>query len=336
MSDLNDNKTAKTDKSPSKRIVFVAFDGAEPLDITGPISVFARANKLVPDSYETILASPNGQEITCDYGIVLGKTFVFSELELPIDTIMISGGSEVGLMTAVYNTDLIDHLKHLAPNIRRMGSVCTGAFILAATGLLNNRRVVTHWASCALLQKICPEVTVNEDAIFIYEDGIFTSAGVTAGIDAALALVEEDLGAAIAAQIAKSMVMFLRRPGGQSQYSQLLSAQTKATSRFADLIHWISKNLSRNLSVSVLAQKAGMSERNFSRNFKTETNKTPALFIRTLRLETAQLWLETTQLPIQQIALDTGFGSIDSLERAVTKQFGTTPSSLRKTYGSNA
>jgi transcriptional regulator GlxA family with amidase domain len=211
--------------------------------------------------------------------------------------------------------------------------VCTGAFVLAASGLLDKRSAVTHWASCTLLATLRPSINVDANAIYVRDGKFFTSAGVTASIDAALALVQEDLGRSVAAKIAKSMVLFLRRSGGQSQYSRALAAQSTANDKFSELINWISDNLSGDLSVASLAVQTGMSERNFMRKFSQETHTTPAAYVRTARLEAARDWLENTKWPVTRIARLAGFGSVDSLERAIKKQFDTTCSAHRHAYG---
>ena len=329
----NDINSAISANRVARQVVLIAFDGVQALDITGPSSVFARANDLVPQSYEVVHASPNGNRVQTQCGIVMAELVALQEIEPVIDTILVAGGSEEALRAVINDHKLLDWLKTMAPKTRRVGSVCTGAFVLAASGLLGNRRVVTHWASCTRLEQLWPNINVDADAIYVRDDHIFTSAGVTAAIDATLALVEEDLGRAIAAQIARSMVLFLRRSGGQSQYSNVLAAQSKASDKFTDLISWISDNLREDLSIPVLAQQASMSERNFMRKFQREISMSPATYVRSARLEAACGWLENTHWPIKRIAQLAGFGSSDSLERAIRKQFGTTPSSLRHAYG---
>ncbi len=329
----NDIYSAISARSESKRIVIVAYDGVQALDITGPSSVFARANDFVPQAYEVVHASPNGGQVRSQCGIVISELVCFDEIGPATDTILVAGGSEDALSAVIFDSGLLNWLKVMAPKTRRIGSVCTGAFILAACGLLDNRRAVTHWASCARLAQLWPSIKVDANAIYMRDGHIFTSAGVTAAIDAALALVEEDLGRAVAAQIAKSMVLFLRRSGGQSQYSNALAAQSKASDKFADLINWITDNLREDLSIPVLARQASMSERNFMRKFQHEINMTPAAYVRSARLEAACDWLESTSWPVKRIAALAGFGSSDSLERAIRKRFDTTPSALRHAFG---
>ena len=326
-------KSAKlTDKLP-RQVVLIAYDGVEPLDITGPSSVFGRANEYHPGSYDVVYASADGGKVTGASGLVLADLRPLRRIAKPIDTLLIAGGNETGIRDAIGKQNIPAFLAKAAPTTRRVGSVCTGAFILAMSGLLDGRRAVTHWASCDRLEEISPKTKVDPDAIYVRDGNVFTSAGVTAGIDAALALVEEDLGRGTAAEIARSMVLFLRRSGGQSQYSRALMAQSEATDRLGDLITWIANHLSTDLSVPILARRAGMSERSFCRKFKAETGYTPAAYVRAARLESARHLLETTNWPAKRIADRSGFGSVDSLEYAIRTGYGTTPMAIRNAYG---
>ncbi|MFK7976267.1 MAG: GlxA family transcriptional regulator [Halioglobus sp.] len=332
----NDRKAAKTAREKPRRIVIVAFDGAQDIDIAGPASVFARANEFAPNAYAVTHASPEGGDITLGSGLKIAELKDIQTLRGEIDTILVTGGTEQALRSVISAGRLPKWLKKMAPKTKRVGSVCTGAFILAASGLLDNHRAVTHWASCKLLQAMHPSIEVDANAIFVHEGRFFTSAGVSAAIDAALLLVEEDLGRTTAAQVAKSMVLFLRRSGGQSQYSRALAAQSNASGDLTDLVSWISENLDGDLSVTKLAERVGMSQRSFMRHFRQEIDMTPAAYIRLARLETACYWLENTQWPIKKIAKQAGFGSTDSLERAVRRQFDTTCAVLRDAYGASA
>ncbi len=337
MNGVNDNRAAKNANFDTnqmrRRIVIVTYDGVNSLDVSGPSSVFARANELAPASYEILHASPTGEKVCTQSGIVFADLAELCALTRPIDTIMVAGGGEKALRKVIAEGRLTTWLNEMASSTRRLGSVCTGAFILAAAGLLNNHRAVTHWASCAALEDNFPDVDVQPDALFIIENGIFTSAGVSASIDVSLALVEQDLGCEIAKEIAKSMVLFLRRSGGQSQYSNTLIAQMRVGAELSGLLSWIADNLTLDLSVPKLAVKAGMSERTFIRKFTAETDQTPAAYVRTLRLETARHFLETTRWPVKRVAQMAGFGSVDGLERAIQKRLKTSPSAIRNAYG---
>jgi transcriptional regulator GlxA family with amidase domain len=241
----------------------------------------------------------------------------------------VGGGSEEGLRTAILEEDLAVWIARNARRVRRIGSICTGAFVLAAAGLLDGRRAATHWASCEHLQRMRPAIDVDADAIFVKDPPIYTSAGVTAGIDLALSLVEEDLGSECAAIIAREMVLFLRRSGGQSQYSELLSIQAVTGATFSELIAWIAEHPASDLGVAALARRAGMSDRTFMRAFPRETGSTPAAFVRKTRVECARRLLETTNWPVKRIAERSGFGSEDSLERAFRSLLRQTPDQFR-------
>ncbi len=313
----------------SKTVVIVAFPGVQLLDVAGPSSVFSAVEREHPGSYNLIVASPRGGTVATNSGITLADTRSLAELPAVIDTVLIAGGAEDGLRQAVDNDGVADWARDIAPSVRRMGSVCTGAFVLAAAGLLDDRRATTHWYSCALLEELCPAARVDASAIFTMDPPIYTSAGVTTGIDLALALVEADHGNACSAKVARDLVVFIRRPGHQDQLSAGLQAQEKASGRIRDLLAWIIDNPTADLSVSALASKAGMSERNFTRTFKRETGRTPAWLVEQTRLERVVDLLERSDWPLARVAQRSGFGSVDALQRAFRRKFGTTPNAYR-------
>jgi transcriptional regulator GlxA family with amidase domain len=246
------------------------------------------------------------------------------------DTLLVAGGSR-GLKAAMERADLRRWLNVVAPKTRRYGSVCTGAFVLAAAGLLDGRRVATHWASCERLAKNFPNLEVDADSLYVVDGKVWTSAGVTTGIDMALALVEADLGAAMANLIARHFVLYARRPGYQSQFSPLLQAQTEAEAPFAKLIDWMQENLDQPLDVPALAARAGMTERSFYRKFTEATGKTPAHFVEGLRLDAARTLL-TKGLPIKTIAGKVGLNSPARLGQAFERRFGMAPSLFREMH----
>jgi transcriptional regulator GlxA family with amidase domain len=215
-----------------------------------------------------------------------------------------------------------------------MGSVCTGAFALGAAGLLDGRRATTHWRACGLLQELVPAARVEPDALHTFDGGVCTSAGVTAGIDLSLALAERDLGREVAAQVARDLVVFLRRPGGQSQFSAGLAAQAEASDRMSDLIAWMVEHPERELSVPALAKRMAMSERNFSRVFAREAGLTPAKFVERARVDRARVYLEDSDWALKQLAERSGFGSIDGLQRAFKRLLGVTPAEYRSRFSS--
>ena len=246
------------------------------------------------------------------------------------DTLLVAGGSR-GLRAMMARQDVGRWLRKVAPRTRRYGSVCTGAFVLAAAGLLDGKRVATHWASCDRLAAGFPALTVDADLLYVVDGKVWTSAGVTTGIDMALALVEADLGAATANLIARHFVLYARRPGYQSQFSPLLQAQTAAEAPFAALIDWMQDNLDRPLDVPALAARAGLSERSFYRKFTEATGKTPAHFVESLRLDAARTLL-AQGLPIKAIAGRVGLSSPARFGQAFERRFGMAPSLFREMH----
>jgi len=328
MADAKDRSAAISATAP-RRVVFVVYPGANPLDVAGPSTAFAFANDAVPGAYELHHASSTGGEITTETGLCFSSLTPLQDLPTPIDTVLLAGGPERALRQAGADELLSGWLADRAGDARRLGSVCTGAFLLAAAGLLDGRRAVTHWGACEVLRAMFPKVEVVSDAMYVRERGRFSSAGICAGIDLSLALIEDDLGASVAAEVARAMVVYLRRSGGQPQLSAVLAAQARARGSFTDLVVWISDNLAEDLSVSTLARQVHMSERNFQRRFRQRFNQTPAAFVKAMRLEAARRWLETTDVPVKTIAHEAGFGSVDALERAIKKDCGATPAALR-------
>lgn len=313
-------------------IVLVVFDGVEPLDVSGPASVFARAKRLCPEAPDVIIASPRGGNVRTSAGLVLANTRALGRLRGPFDMILVAGGEETSLRRAILDEGVARWLVRSAKSARRIGSVCTGAFALAAAGLLDGRRATTHWNACEELRRRFPDVAVEPDAIHVIDGPVCTSAGVSAGIDLALALVEADFGGDVAAQIARELVLFLRRPGGQSQFSTGAVAQRNAGDRMRALVSWIVEHTHADLSVPTLARRAGMSERNFARVFTRQTGVPPAKFVLDARLDQAKLLLETTTWPLERVADRAGLGSIDSLQRLFRARVGVRPSDYRSRF----
>ena len=332
MNGANVNAPAKS-ANAARRIVIVLIEGANPIDATGPSTAFATANRLVPNSYEITHACAGGGTVVTESGLCIANLTPIADIGGPVDTIILTGGDEKALYGAASDEHLREWMQRQSRTARRYGSVCTGAFLLAAFGLVEHRNLVTHWASCDLLKQLFPNVTVDPTAMYVFDEKVFSSAGVTGGIDLTLALIEEDLGHQIASRVAKSMVLFLRRPGGQSQFSEMLVAQSERSGRFCDLIAWIAENLTADLRVTALARRVNMSERSFARRFSEETGQTPAALIKKMRLEAACRWLETTDWPIKKIAAASGFGSVDALERITRNEKGVAPTELRLAFG---
>jgi transcriptional regulator GlxA family with amidase domain len=314
-----------------RRLVLVAFDGLEPLDLAGPASVFARANLQEPGTYELLFASPLGGSVSTLCGLAFSNTLPLAAVRKPFDTILVAGGSEAGLRKAVFEQGVASWLATAAPCARRVASVCVGAFILGAAGLLDGRRATTHWASCDRLRTYFPRARVEADSIFIADGPVWTSAGITAGIDLALAMVEADVGTQAAATIAKQLVLFLRRSGGQAQFSETLAAQARS-SGLSKLIAWATEHPDADLSVPALAARAAMSERTLARRFVQEVGRSPAKFVMELRLTRAKTLLERSDLPIVAVAARSGFGSVDALQRAFRTLLNITPGAYRDRF----
>lgn len=315
------------------KVALVGYDGAQSLDLVGPLEVFSMANTYAGRSaYEVLIASPDGGEIVSNCGLRLAGASALRDLPDDLDTILVAGGHERGLRAMGRNGSL-DWLRARSGRTRRIGSVCTGALVLAATGLLDGRRATTHWGACQVLKALRPAVTVEPDAIFVADPPFYTSAGVTAGLDLCLSFVEADLGPKVALDVARNLVLFMRRPGGQTQYSAGLNVQAAATPRLRTLVAEILADPTGDLSLPVLARRAGMSERTFSRVFLKETRTTPATFVEMARLDRAKALLETSDWPLARVADRAGFGSADGLHRAFQKHMGVTPGDYRQRFG---
>jgi transcriptional regulator GlxA family with amidase domain len=309
------------------RIALLAYEGCQLLDVTGPAAVFGAANEASGRPvYDLRIVSPDGGVVVSNSGVALHSRRIGGQP----DTLLVAGGSR-GLKTVTARADVRRWLAKAAPGAKRYGSVCTGAFVLAAAGLLDGRRVATHWASCDRLARNFPALEVDADSLYVVDGKVWTSAGVTTGIDMALALVEADLGAAVANLIARHFVLYARRPGYQSQFSPLLQAQTAAEAPFVGLIDWMQAHLDRPLDVPALAQRAGLSERSFYRKFTEATGKTPAHFVESLRLEAARTLL-AQGLPLKAIAGKVGLSSPARLGHAFERRFGMPPSLFREMH----
>jgi len=322
----------------TKLVVFLAAPDTQIVDVAGPYQVFVRAAELYekehPTSaspYRVLLASTTrNRTVQTNCGLsLLGQT-TFRSIKGPIDTLLVAGGS--GLDRASRDQELLHWLRSSAARSRRFGSICTGAFLLANAGMLDGKRVTTHWKWASELADRCKHATIDPDPIFIRDGKMYTSAGITAGMDLALALVEQDLGITLALRVAREMVLYLRRPGGQSQFSAALSLQSSDRKPIADLQAWVVENLDHDLSVESLAKRCQMSPRNFARVFHKETDLTPAKFVERVRIEGARRRLEESTDALDAIAEDCGFGSADSLRRTFVRIFRTSPSDYRKRF----
>jgi len=316
-----------------RKIAIVGYRGAQSLDITGPFEVFAMANRFGGVmAYDPILASPHGGEIICNSGLSLAHSVAFADLPDDLDTILVVGGDEDGLL-GMRDAGVLEWLTDRARSTRRIGSVCSGAFVLAAAGMLDGRRATTHWEVCDEMRAFRPAVRLEPDAIFVADPPFYTSAGVTAGIDLCLSFVEDDCGPDLALAVARNLVLFMRRAGGQTQYSTGLNVQVAATPKLRALIAEISADPGGDRTLPSLADQAGMTERTFSRVFHKETGTTPAAFVEMARINRAKALLETSDWPLARIAERSGFGSQDALHRAFHKRVSATPGDYRARFG---
>lgn len=316
--------------TPPRSIVIVAFDGVQALDVTGPADVFAKAERCRAGSYGVVLAAPGGGRVVTNSGLVLAECLALEDVPRDSDTILIAGGDEPGLRRAILEHGLAAWIEGRAASTRRVASVCTGAFVLGAAGLLDGRRATTHWDACGRLRAMFPRARITRDILFTADPPVYTSAGVAAGIDLALVLVEEDFGPARAFEVARSLVVAVRRSGAEPQMGAALSAQAHASRRLSALLAWIADNPAADLGVGTLAARYGASERQFSRSFHRQTGVTPARFVEHSRIEQACRLLAGSDWPLDRIADRCGFGSTDALHRAFRRRFGTSPAAWRR------
>jgi transcriptional regulator GlxA family with amidase domain len=316
-----------------RRVVIVTFPEAQVLDVTGPAEVFSVADRLGDErAYEVVLASQRGGPVATTSGIELA-TRALGSLRGPVDTVVVAGG--LGSRTAIRDRALLGSVRRLAQRSRRVASVCTGAFVLAEAGLLDGRRATTHWASAPALAARHPTVTVDPRPIFVRDGDVWTSAGVTAGMDLALALVADDLGSERAREVARWLVLYLQRPGGQAQFSAHLDGQVARPGPLQALQAWMAEHLDEDLGVAALARRAAMSERHLARRFREEVGVTPAEHVERLRTEAACRLLETTDDPIEVVARRCGFGTVETLYRAFRRRHGTTPARHRAFFAAS-
>jgi transcriptional regulator GlxA family with amidase domain len=326
-------KSPRSLPNPIRVIDVLCYPAVQLLDVTGPVQVFASANVQVADAGETPpyllkVVAQGGEGVTTSAGVTLAADPLTQPGDA-LDTLLVAGGE--GAEAAAENPVLVDWVRQRAAKARRVASVCTGAFLLAAAGVLDGRRAATHWMYCRKLAQRFPAIRVETDPIFVCDGAVWTSAGVTAGIDLALALVEKDLGLSVALAVARYLVVFLKRPGGQAQFSAALALQA-ADDRFGALHDWINRHLASDLSLSVLANQAGMSERSFSRHYAEATGQTPARAIERLRVEAARHLLSETRLPVKRISQRCGFGSEETMRRSFLRLLAVPPQEYRDRF----
>ena len=313
-----------------RRVVLLAFDGCQSLDVVGPYEAFAAAA-----GYQVVLAGLRRGWIRAESGLGLHADVAFDRLlrptAPPIHTLVVAGGA--GARRIAGDPRLSALVVRGAQRARRVASVCTGAFVLARAGLLDGRRATTHWAHCQELAALCPAVQLDPDPIFVRDGRFWTSAGVTAGIDLALAMIEEDLGRDAATAVARELVVFVRRAGGQSQFSAQMAVATAERQPIRDLQSWIVDHPEAALGVPALARRVGMSLRHFARVFRTEVGVSPKVYVESVRLETARRLLENTQLPVERVAESAGFGTPEALRRSMSRKLGVSPREYRSRFG---
>jgi transcriptional regulator GlxA family with amidase domain len=321
-----------------KRVVIVAFDGCQTLDVVGPYEVFAGASEAQAASgakdrgYQVSIAAI-GKRVTSSSGIAMDAHVRLPQVR-EIDTLVIAGGE--GTRAAARDPKIVAAVARAAKRARRVTSVCTGAFVLAAAGLLDGKRATTHWAWCDALAGAFPKIAVEKDPIYVRDGRVWTSAGVTAGIDLALAMVEDDLGRDVAMLVARHMVVFVRRAGGQSQFSAQLAAQAAERPGLRDLQAWIVEHPDAALDVPALAKKCAMSVRHFGRTFRAEVGLAPAAYVERVRVETARRLLEESARSIEEVAAAAGFGTPEALRRAFARRVGVSPREYRNRFGEGA
>jgi transcriptional regulator GlxA family with amidase domain len=309
-------------------VLIVLFDGVQSLDVTGPLEVFAHAGEAVgPGGYEIRTASPGGRMVRTGSGLTIGPDADLNEAGTP-HTVIVPGGPG----TRAPAPELTGWLRRTAAGAERIVSVCTGAFLLAEAGLLTGRRATTHWSWCETLARRYPEVTVEPEPIFVRDGNVSTSAGVTAGIDLALMLVEEDHGREVALRVARELVVFLRRPGNQTQFSAQLQAQVAQREPLRDVQHWIAEHPDADLSVDALAERARLSPRQFARAFAAETGTPPGRYVDRVRLEAARRLLEDSRDGVEQIARTCGYHTPEAMRRAFQQALNVSPAEYRRRF----
>jgi transcriptional regulator GlxA family with amidase domain len=318
---------------PMPRIILIAFSGAQTLDISGPAEVFSTAGRQRGERlYQVVLATTDGAAVQTTCGFAIGARRLDRIRPRGGDTVLVSGGDREGIRAALADELLARWIRRAAPIVRRIGSVCSGAFVLARAGILDGRRAATHWVGCDELARYRPAVTVDRNAIFVRDGKVWTSAGVTTGIDMALAMVEEDFGRALADRVAARLVLYARRPGFQSQFSDALLAQLESGDPLGAVVARARGQL-RSLDVTRLAKLAGLSERTLHRRCREHLRVTPAKLVERLRVEHARTLLATTTRSLKAIAGESGFAGADRMQCAFQRELGMRPRAVRLLFG---
>lgn len=327
----------KRTQHQTRKIVMIGYEDAQILDIVGPLEMFAAANVLMergghegPAPYEIVLQAEHAGPFRTTGGLSLVADAAMDERFGDVDTVMVSGGD--GTISVLKDAALLDCIKDHAAIARRIVSICSGAFLLAEAGLLDGKRATTHWGAVDWFRKLYPDIELEEDAIYVRDGNVWTSAGITAGMDLALALIAEDLGADLAMEVARKNVIFMMRPGGQSQFSSHLTASSSGDGPISRAMNYVVDHMEEDCSVSRLSEVAHMSERTFLRRFSEAAGMTPAKFVEAIRLEAARQRLEATITPIEAIAGECGFGSTERMRRTFQRQLGVAPGQYRERF----
>lgn len=331
------SRGSKDSARPAKAMILVAlplYAGMQSLDVVGPAQVFSSANALADrEVYRVVFVAAKAGPVPTSAGIALTARGFASVKTGSVDTLIVPGGEEQGIRAALANKSFMAWLGRAATGSRRACSVCTGAFLLAATGMLRGRSVATHWNATAQLRGAFATLKVDDESIYVNDGKFWTSAGVTTGIDMSLALVEQDCGRDVAMAVARQLVVYMRRPGHQTQFSTTLAAQSSNDHRLADVATWVENNLTEGLGVEALAERAHMSPRNFHRHMQAALGVSPAKFVESLRLDAARRLLESHSFDVSQTAARTGFSGADHFIRAFERRFGVTPGMYRQMHG---
>ncbi|MGR9107379.1 MAG: GlxA family transcriptional regulator [Gammaproteobacteria bacterium] len=322
------------ESSPVRTIGFVVYPDVEVIDVVGPMEVFVFANRalqqegLISDPvYQVKLLGNNDQSITTLSGLQIGPVTCYETFKDPLDTLIVPGGSDPEV--ASNNLDLVNWIRIRSKAVRRVASVCNGAFILAQAGLFKGRRATTHWNYASRFRKKFPTVELDPDRIFIQDGSVWSSGGITSGIDLALAMLEDDWGHKLALYVARYLVLFVKRQGSQSQHSDYLRSDALTRRDITELKAWIMENTHEDLRVEVLAERMAMSPRNFARIFHTETGVSPAKFVEMVRTDLARHYLESTRLSIEVIAENVGFKNTETMRRTFIRHIGISPAAYR-------
>ncbi|NWJ51068.1 MAG: GlxA family transcriptional regulator [Bacteroidetes bacterium] len=322
----------------TKHIVLIAPPNTSILDIAGPLEVFSKANDYINTYAQNtnqpytlhVLSTQSSKIVKTSSGLPIITEGTIKTIDYEVDTVLVTGNTNTTENMVVKET--LNWLREHSTTTRRVGSICAGAFILAEAGILNGKRATTHWRVCDKLARSYPKVKVERDPIFVKDGNVYTSAGISTGMDLSLALVEEDYGRDIALAVARQLVLFLKRPGNQSQFSIMLTHQKVDYEPIRDIQDWVIEHLDEDLTVEILAERASMSPRNFARVFLRESGITPAKYIEKLRLETARRRLEETKLTLDEISNECGVGNADALRRLFLRHMKTTPSDYRRSF----